>query len=358
MEKIIGLLDLDYFYAQCEIIRNPVLRGKPVVIVMSSLRENSGVIATCNYEARDLKIKSGMSLSLAKKLADTSTIFINADKKYYEEMSQKVFEILDYFFENIEQVSIDEAYFDLTNPFGYDKAKEIVIKIKQRIKAELSLTCSIGVSQNKLLSKIAASYKKPDGLVVIPPNEINLFLLKQKVSILPGVGPKTLEIFEKEKILSISDLCNTPVQKLIELFGETKGNQLFNYSKGIDKRDIIANREKQQLSRMMTIKNDTRDFEEVKQTINFLSDLVFKESFRINKQFKTISLIIVTQNYETITKSKTKPEKILTIDELKETEYFLLKSFLAESLSSIRRVGVKISNFEDNSGYQRKLFDY
>jgi nucleotidyltransferase/DNA polymerase involved in DNA repair len=109
---------------------------------------------------------------------------------------------------------------------------------------------------------------------------------------------------------------------------------------------------------MMTLKNDTRDFEEAKQTIDFLSDLVFKEVFKLNKQFKTVSLIVVYQNYETITKSKTIPEKSLTIDELKETEYFLLKIFLEESLSNIRRIGIKVSNFEDNSGYQRKLLDY
>lgn len=358
MDKFIALLDLDYFYAQCEIVRNPSLKGKPVVIVMPSLRENSGAIATCNYEARALKIRSGMSLQLAKKLADSSTIFINADKKYYEEISEKVFEIVDFFSESVEQVSIDEAYFDLTNPVGIDKAKESCLKIKQRIKNELGLTCSIGLSINKVLAKIAASYKKPDGFVVVLPKEIDSFLLKQKISVLPGVGTKTQEILNNEKINLISDLRLVSLQKLIELFGGAKGNQLFNFSLGKDDRLVIPNREKQQLSRMMTLKNDTHDFEEAKQTIDFLSDLVFKEVFRLNKQFKTVSIIIVNQNYETITKSKTIPEKILTIDKLKEIEYDLLKSFLDESLSNIRRLGVKVSNFEDDSGYQRKLFDY
>ena len=109
---------------------------------------------------------------------------------------------------------------------------------------------------------------------------------------------------------------------------------------------------------MMTLKNDTRDFDEAKQTIDFLSDLVFKEVFRLNKQFKTVSIIIVNPSYETITKSKTIPEKILTIDKLKEISYELLRSFLNESVSSIRRLGVKVSNFEDVSGYQKKLVDY
>ncbi len=358
MDKIIALLDLDYFYAQCEIVRNPSLRNKPVVIVMPSLRENSGAIATCNYEARSLKISSGMSLQLAKKLADPSVVFINADKKYYEEVSEKVFEIVDFFSETVEQVSIDEAYFDLTNPSDFEKANEVCIKIKQRIKNELGLTCSIGLSVNKMLAKIAASHKKPDGFFTILPTEVDSFLLKQKVSVLLGVGPKTQEIMDKEKIHLISDLRNTSLPKLIKLFGEAKGRQLFDFSFGRDNRSVLPNREKQQLSRMMTLQKDTRDFDEAKQTVDFLADLVFKQVFKINKQFKTVSLIIVNQNYETITKSKTIPEKILTIDELKEAEYFLLKLFLEESLSNIRRIGVKVSNFEDNSGYQKKLLEY
>jgi DNA polymerase IV (DinB-like DNA polymerase) len=325
---------------------------------MPSIRENSGAIATCNYEARALKIRSGMSFSLAKKLADHSTVFINADKKYYEELSERVFQIVDSFSENVEQVSIDEAYFELTNPLGFDSAKENCLKIKQRIKSELGLTCSVGLSVNKMLAKIAASHKKPDGFFSIVPEEIDSFLLKQKISVLPGVGSKTREILEKEKIFSIKELREVSVQKLIGLFGEAKGVQLFNFSRGQDNRVIISNREKQQLSRMMTLKNDTRDFDEAKQTIDFLSDLVFKEVFRLNKQFKTVSIIIVNPSYETITKSKTIPEKILTIDKLKEISYELLRSFLNESVSSIRRLGVKVSNFEDVSGYQKKLVDY
>ncbi|MEI7961770.1 MAG: DNA polymerase IV, partial [archaeon] len=103
MGRIIGLIDLDYFYAQCEQLRKPEIKGKPVVVVMPSIREGSGAIATCNYEARALKIKSGMPLSLAKKLANPETIFINVDKEYYLELSQKVFEIVDFFDRNTQE---------------------------------------------------------------------------------------------------------------------------------------------------------------------------------------------------------------------------------------------------------------
>ena len=270
MDKIIGLLDLDYFYAQCEIQRNSQLRGKPVVIVMPSIRENSGAIATCNYEARALKIKSGMPLSLAKKLADSSTIFINADKLYYEEISIKVFEIVDYFCEKVEQVSIDEAYFDLTNPSGYEKAIELAGKIKQRIKLELGLTCSIGIGPNKLISKMACSMKKPDGLFVVKQNEVESFISKQKVSSLMGVGEVTEEEFKKHGVILVSDIKKFKKSDLISWFGEVIGAKFYDFAFGIDNRIVEPNREKQQLSRLMTIKEDSVDFDVLAQNVDFL----------------------------------------------------------------------------------------
>ncbi len=358
MDKIIGLIDLDYFYAQCEIQRNPAIRGRPVVIVMPSIRENSGAIATCNYEARALKIKSGMPLSLAKKLADASTVFINADKHYYEEISAKIFEIVDYFCEKVEQVSIDEAYFDLTNPSGYDKAIELCNKMKQRIKLELGLTCSIGVGPNKLISKMICSLKKPDGLGVVKPSDVDSFLLKQRATDLIGVGEKSEEEFKKHGVVMVADIKKFKKVDLIGWFGEVLGARFYDFAFGIDSRAIEPNREKQQLSRLMTIKEDSVDFDVVVQNVDFLVDMLYKQVLDLKKKFRTISLIVVTDKMETITKSRTKPSDIESIDELKEVSRELLKSFLNESNAYIRRIGIKVSNFEENTGFQKKLFDY
>jgi DNA polymerase IV (archaeal DinB-like DNA polymerase) len=358
MERIIGLLDLDYFYAQCEVVRNPSLKEKPIVIVMPSIRENSGVIATCNYEARALKIKSGMSLNLAKKLANSSTIFINADKSYYEEVSIKVFEVVDYFCEKVEQVSIDEAYFDLSSHFGYDKAQEVALKIKHRIKSELGLTCSIGIGPNKLIAKMASLIKKPDGLFVVYSNQVNSFLLKHKIGDLIGVGEKTEEEFKRHGVVNISDIHKFEKIDLISWFGETLGSKFYEYSFGIDSRVVESNREKQQLSRLMTIREDSNDFDVVVLNVDFLVDLLYKKILYFNKRFRTISLIIVTDKMDTITKSRTKSADISSVDELKEVSRDLLRSFLNESTIYVRRIGVRVSNFEENSGFQKKLFDY
>ncbi|MFA5931628.1 MAG: DNA polymerase IV [archaeon] len=358
MQKIIGLLDLDYFYAQAEILRNPQYRGKPVVIVMPSLRENSGAIATCNYEAREMKIKSGMPLSLAKKLASKDTIFINADKPYYEEVSQKIFEVVDFFCEKIEQVSIDEAYFDLTNPSDYEKAEEICKKIKQRIKSEVGLSCSIGLGPNKLVAKMAASAKKPDGFYVIKPVQVDDFLSKQKVSSLFGVGPKTEEEFKKHGINFVSDIKKFTKLDLVNWFGEANGSKLYDFAFGKDEREVEPNREKQQLSRMMTIKEDSREYDDIRQNVDFLSELLYKQITELKKRFKTVSLIIVTDRMETLTKSKTRVEPISSLDELKEIEHTLLHEYLSDTFSKVRRVGVKVSNFDEQSGFQRKLFEF
>ena len=358
MEKIIGLLDLDYFYAQAEILRKPELKGKPVVVVMPTLRENSGAIATCNYEARALKIKSGMPLFLAKKLATPQTVFINADKQYYSEVSQKVFEIVDFFCEKVEQVSIDEAYFDLTNPLGFEKAEDVCVKIKQRIRAELGLTCSVGLGPNKLIAKMACGVKKPDGLFVVKPEQVESFLYKQKVSALYGVGPKTEEVFSRNGIVSILDLRKVSKEGLVNWFGEAVGSRLFDFVRGIDSREVEPNRERQQLSKMMTLKQDSSDFDFIKQSIDFLSEMLYKEIVALKKKFKTVSLIIVTERMETFTKSRTSSEPITGLEDLKQMEYDLLKVYLNESFSKVRRVGVRVSNFDENSGFQRKLFEY
>jgi len=339
-------------------LRRPEIKGKPVVIVMPSLRENSGAVATCNYEARALKIKSGMPLSLAKKLASKDTFFINADKAYYLEMSGKVFEIVDFFCEKVEQVSIDEAYFDLANPSGYEKAEEVCNKIKQRIKSDLNLTCSIGIGPNKLVAKMSCSMKKPGGLFVVKENEALEFLSKQKVTALYGVGPKSEEEFKKHGIALVFDIKKFSKGELVLWFGEANGSKFYDFAFGIDAREVEPNREKQQLSRMMTIKQDSRDFEYIVQSVDFLTELLHKQIVELKKKFKTVSLIIVTEKIETCTKSKTVSQPIESMEQLREMEHELLREYLGQTFSNVRRVGVRVSNFDEEAGFQRKLFDY
>jgi DNA polymerase IV (archaeal DinB-like DNA polymerase) len=358
LQKIIALIDMDYFYAQCEQIRNPLLKGKPVVVIMPSLRSGFGVVATTNYLARSMKIRSGMPVALAKKLSDFETIFINADKKYYQEVSEKVFEILDSLCEKVEQVSIDEAYFELTNPQDFIFATEHCKKIKKMIFLETGLTCSIGVSVNKFLAKIASNIKKPDGLNIIKNESVNSFLLKQKIQSLPGVGPKTEKIFLKNGIKTVGDLKKMSLDELVSLFGEAKGKQLFYFSRGQDNREIMPNREKQQLSRMITLEKDSNDYDFLSKKADFLSERVFHAVKISEKNFKTVSIIIGTSEIQTIIRSKTIHCMVLSIFDLKQMVNNLLIDFLKEGFGKVRRLGVKVSNFDEEKGQQKRLFEF
>jgi DNA polymerase IV (archaeal DinB-like DNA polymerase) len=358
MQRIIALLDIDYFYAQCELLRNPSLKGKPVVVIMPTIRENTGAVATCNYEARALKIRSGMSLSLAKKLSNVNTIFIKADKEYYKEMSSKVFGLIDFYCSKVEQVSIDEAYLDLTNPQGFEKAIESCEKIKERIVSELGLTCSIGLSINKLIAKMASEEKKPDGLFVVQASEVDSFIEKMSVGKIHGLGPKSAGILKNEGISTVRELKTLKKNKLIELFGEARGGMFYDFARGCDDREIDTNREKQQTSRMMTLKTDSSSIEEMEEALTLLCELVFNEVKKIKRVFLTCSIIIITPKFDTITKSKTLSEPIKSIEELKRVEKQLLEAFMCESLQKVRRLGVRVSNFSEDYGFQKKLFDF
>jgi len=141
-------------------------------------------------------------------------------------------------------------------------------------------------------------------------------------------------------------------------FGEAKGNQIFDFAFGIDARPVEVNRERQQISRMLTLKQDSNVFEFIKPSLDFLSELVFNEASRLKKRFKTISLIAINERFEASTKSKTKTTGFSSAEEMKELCKQLLKEFLQESFIKMRRVGVRVSNFDEDPGLQRKLFEF
>jgi len=356
--RIIALLDLDYFFAQCEQLRNSKLKGKPVVIIVPTVREGTGAVSTSNYEARALKIRSGQALSLAKKLANPQTVFINVDIDYYKELSEKVFEIVDSFSEKVQQVSIDEAYFELPESEGFEKAVQICKKIKQKIKHEVGLTCSIGLSVNKLISKMAASIDKPDGLTLIKQNEIDSFLLGQKVKAIPGIGPKTEKVLEKYGVTTIETLRNHSLQELVEWFGKSKGVMIYEFGQGKDDREIEQTRERLQVSRIMTMEKDSKEYSFIVEKVDFLSERVYSQIKKQKKTFRTVTLIAVTDSIQTLTRSKTLTDTVNTLEELIQVEHDLLKEFLNENISPIRRIGVRVSNLDEDVGNQKKLFEF
>src|SRR5512138_1883555 len=209
--RIVMLADFDYFFAQCEELRNPSIKGKPIVVgVYSGRTEDSGAVSTSNYIARKFGGKSGMPLFLAKrKLEDTDAVFFRVDHQFYDQISDRIMGIFRKYVTSLEQVSVDEAYLDVTEQVegSFEKAADYARKIKAEVKAQVGISFTIGVGPNKLVAKIACDSQKPDGLTVIRPQEAQAFLAPLPVDRLLGVGQKTTVRMEQMGIKTIGDLA-------------------------------------------------------------------------------------------------------------------------------------------------------
>ena len=238
-QRIVLHVDFDYFYAQCEEIRTPDLKTKPVAVCMFSDRGgDSGAIATANYTAREFGVKSGLSILSAKQMLKnrTDSAFLPADFEYYSDMSEKSMNIIKKFADVFEYVGRDEAYLDVSEKveLNFTKASHIAQQIKNEVRGKTKLTCSVGISPNKLLSKIASGYKKPDGLTTVTPDNISEFMETLNLGDIHGVGKKTQQKLAEENIETISQAKSLDIFELINMFGRKSGTYIYNAIRGID----------------------------------------------------------------------------------------------------------------------------
>ncbi|MEK6957679.1 MAG: DNA polymerase IV [archaeon] len=359
MNRTIMHIDLDYFYAQLEELRKPELKGKPVVVCMFSGRtQDSGAVATANYKAREFGVHAGMPIAFAKRKAPNA-VFLPADREHYSEVSSRIMDLLREFSEKFEQVGIDEAYVDVTRQSGgsFPEARKIAEGAKKKILEEEKVTCSVGIGPNKLIAKMASSVKKPDGLTVIAPAQVTDFLRSKRISDLHGVGEKTAELLKEKGISNIPQLAQANVAELQGLFGENRGRIIREKALGMDNSEV-EEREKQQYSRIATLKENTSDCEKVFSESKALARDLAEKALKNRVSFKTVSIILISDKLETVTRSKTleaatqEEHKIIDIARELFTEFFAAqKGFVA------RRFGLRISNFEEPRK-QKSLFDF
>ncbi|KYC46331.1 MAG: DNA polymerase IV [Candidatus Methanofastidiosum methylothiophilum] len=349
MARIILHVDLDSFYASVEENRDNKIRGKPIVIcVYSGRNDNSGAVSTSNYKARELGIKAGMPIILAKRIAKgKDVVFLPVDMEYYREVSERIMDLLEEESNIIEQVSIDEAYLDVTKSSegNWDKAIQIANKIKDKIKSQENLTVSIGIASNKFVAKMASDFQKPNGLTLVKEEEKIRFLQNLKVSKLHGIGEKTTKLLSEIGIETARDLSLYELKELEEVFGKNKAKLLHDKSLGIDDSPVEP-REKKQLSRIGTLKDDTNDKDIIYQKLLELSKDMDQRIIKNNVSFRTVSLITIDTELKTQTKSETIPQtkdiqKVISISKR------LLEDYLEENPDKkLRRVGIRISNLE------------
>ncbi len=330
---------MDAFYASVEQRDNPKLRGKPVAVGSSSER---GVVAAASYEARKFGVRSAMSSMQAKRLCP-QLIFVPHRFDVYIEISQHIRSIFFEYTDLVEPLSLDEAYLDVTeNKKGIPSATLIAKEIRQRIWDEIGLTASAGVSFNKLLAKLASDMNKPNGMKVIRPGEEQALLEKLEIDKLHGIGKATADKLHGYGIHTGGDLRKQSMASLSRLFGK-QGEFFYNVCRGVDNRDVVAERERKSVGVEHTFAKDlTTEFERIAELYKLTLELMdrLKES---GFKGKTLTVKIKLHNFEQHTRSQTKAMNYDNFKPLLSDAKLLLAGMELER-KSIRLMGLSVSN--------------
>jgi len=353
--RIIFHIDFDYFYAQCEELRDPSLKGKPVVVCVYSARGgDSGAVSTSNYKAREYGVKSGIPIKLAKnRLKDVPDAkFLPVDHNYYSEMSDKAMETVRKYADKFELAGVDEAFIEVTERLEHDfsRANELAMQVKQELKNELGLACSIGIAPNKLVAKIASDFQKPDGLTLVTPEEVKQFLTKLNVGKILGVGKKTEERLNEMGARTIGELSNIDIYTLTKEFGKKIGNYLYNSARGIDDEPVVESESVTQISRITTLKKNTNVVEEMLGDLESLCKDVHKSVIEQDFSFKSVGIMLVLDDLSMKTKSRSLKSPSTSNDELCKVAKVLLEEAVAETHLLVRRLGVKVSELVSSKG--------
>ena len=361
--RVIICVDMDAFYAQCEEKRNPSLRGRPVVVcVYSGRTEESGAVSTANYLARSLGVHSGMPIYQAKRILrnQPNAVFPGVDHDYYSEVSDRIMESLRVRSDQLEQMSVDEAYLDVTTRVEEDfkLGKELAGEIKRAILAQEGLTCSVGIAPNKLVAKMAADSKKPDGLTLIRPEEVVSFLSPLSVGKLYGVGVKTETRLKGMGINTVAELANHDTSKLSEIFGRNQGTYLHQAALGIDEEVVSSDYERKQIGRIVTLKENSRDPEKILPVLENLAEDLHRSARSEGVRFRSVGVTAIMEDLSTHSKSKTLPVDVENREEIIIVSRELLPLLLTEIPNlAVRRIGLRLSGFSKISG-QAPLTDF
>jgi DNA polymerase-4 len=351
MPRTILHIDLDAFYCAVEETRNPELRGKAFAV--GGKPEERGVVASCSYAARRMGVRSAMPMGKALRLSP-GLIIVSSRHSLYSEVSHQVMERLHELTPLVEQISIDEAFLDISDP--RETPEIIARKLQSRIRDELQLPCSIGIASNKMVAKIATEVgkslalhelkamgevKPPNALTVVPFGEEATFLSPLPADMLWGVGPKTSARLTELGIHTIGDIAKWPESEMIRLFGEN-GRDLARHSKGIDNRPITTERETKSISQEITFSRDVRDDKILEKTLHEQSAEVARQLRKNDLAGSTIKLKIRWPDFTTLTRQTTLHHRTDQEDEIAKAALDLLKS-VRKPNQAVRLIGVGVS---------------
>lgn len=353
MNRDILHIDMDAFYAAIEQRDNPEWRNQPLIV--GSPPGQRGVVATCSYEARAFGIHSAMPSSKAAKLCPHA-IFTKPDLARYAQVSEQIFKIFERFTPQVEPLSIDEAFLDISGAHSlFGNNLEIATKISRAINLETGLTASIGVAHNKFLAKLASDLKKPNGITVVPsdPCEIIDFLAPMPISKLWGVGAVTRRQLEQKGFYLIGDIQQADPEALARVIGKRAALILQALASGIDEREVTTDIEEKSLSREHTFDTDATDPEEIRIIMRTLVEDVGRRLRFAGKYAHTVRIKLRWSDFKTITRQTTLETAVCDDFTLLEYGLNLLKS--EPLIQPVRLVGFGVSSLTDQSVTQMEL---
>lgn len=295
-------IDMDAFFVSVEQVLDPSLVGQPVIV--GGDPNGRGVVAAASYEARHFGIHSAMPLARAKRLCPDA-IFLRGSHGRYSEFSARVFSILDRYTPQVEPMSLDEAFLDLT---GCERLlgplPQAAVRIHDEIKSAVGIHASIGIASNKLLAKIASGLSKPNGMLRVLPGQERVFLAPLPVRRIPGIGPKSGERFQRMGIKTVGQLAGLPRELLAEVFGSW-GTQLYDRARGICNSPVLKRDDTRSISRETTLEEDSNNREFLESTLSYLVEKVTAQLRQAGLRVRCVTLKLRDSNFKTVTRSRT-----------------------------------------------------
>lgn len=347
-------VDMDAFYASIEQRDRPELRGLPVIV--GGTPEGRGVVCAASYEARKFGVHSAMPASTARRLCPQG-VFLPTRIGYYAQVGRQLRTIFQAFTPLVEPLSLDEAFLDVhgcESLFGPPEA--IARQLKERIRAETQLTASVGVAANKFLAKLASDLKKPDGLVVIPPEQVRAILDPLPVGKLWGVGAKGEKRLHAVGIRTIADLAQTSEKLLVDRFGES-GRHLWLLAQGQDDRVVIPDDDAKSISTETTFARDIGDREALRTILLELTEELGERVRRAGVRARTVEIKVRTSDFQTFLRSKTLAEATDLTEEVWRTASALFEERVPDDWLPLRLLGVGVTGLGRPGAVQASLFD-
>lgn len=346
-------IDMDAFFASVELLDHPEFVGLPAVVAHNSAR---GVVTSATYEARALGIRSAMGLSTARRLCPT-LIVLEPHRAKYTKYSAEVMAIFRDFTPLVEPLSIDEAFLDVSGSRRLlGTPLKIATEIRRRVLTETGLTCSVGIASTKFLAKLASTKSKPNGLLVVEPEDALDFLHPLPINALWGVGAKTAEVLKRRGLHTVGEVADTPLTSLISALGGSAGRHLHELAWGRDARAVTTVRVEKSIGREHTFETDVRDDVALKAALLDQATRVAAGLRRAELEARTVGLKITFSDFTSLTRSRTLSDATSIGREIHRTVVELLDE-LKLGGRSVRLVGVRASALVEEGGQAFTLWD-